>query len=65
MNRRPRNHGPWRSGEEIQQANIAVIEAMAAKLAPAFWRSLCERRELELSQEKIVIAPRKSLSCDV
>nr|WP_249795072.1 hypothetical protein [Bradyrhizobium sp. Oc8] len=48
-------HGLWRSGEESLGDNIAVIEVMAAKLAPEFWRSLRDRLERELSQEEIVI----------
>lgn len=32
-----------------------MIEVMAAKLAPEYWRSLRERLERELSQEEIVI----------
>ncbi|WP_244433058.1 hypothetical protein [Bradyrhizobium japonicum] len=47
--------GLWRSGHETERDNIAVIEVMAAKLAPEFWRTLCERLERELSQEEIVI----------
>jgi hypothetical protein len=35
--------GLWRSGGTTEQDNIAVIEVMAAKLAPEFWRSLRQR----------------------
>jgi hypothetical protein len=47
--------GLWRSGNETERDNIAVIEVMAAKLAPEYWRSLRERLERELAQEEIVI----------
>jgi len=47
--------GLWRSGNETERDNIAVVEVMAAKLAPEYWRSLRERLERELSQEEIVI----------
>ncbi|MCP3402042.1 MULTISPECIES: hypothetical protein [unclassified Bradyrhizobium] len=47
--------GLWRSGEETERDNIVVIEVMAAKLAPEFWRTLRERLERELIQEEIVI----------
>jgi hypothetical protein len=47
--------GLWRSGRTIERDNIAVVEVMAAKLAPEFWRPLRERLERELSQEEIVI----------
>jgi hypothetical protein len=47
--------GLWRSGDETERDNIAVIEVMAAKLAPEFWRALRERLERELSQKEIVI----------
>ncbi|MGY4358488.1 hypothetical protein ACVWZR_007613 [Bradyrhizobium sp. i1.3.1] len=47
--------GLWRSGEETMRDNIAVIEVMAAKLAPELWGSLRERLERELAQEEIVI----------
>jgi len=47
--------GLWRSGNETERDNIAVVEVMAARLAPEYWRSLRERLERELSQEEIVI----------
>ncbi|MET3997620.1 hypothetical protein ABID65_009303 [Bradyrhizobium sp. S3.9.2] len=47
--------GLWRNANETERDNIAVIEVMAAKLAPEYWRSLRERLERELSQEEIVI----------
>lgn len=47
--------GLWRSDGTTARDNIAVIEVMAAKLAPEFWRSLRERLEGELAQEEIVI----------
>ncbi|MBR0945453.1 MULTISPECIES: hypothetical protein [Bradyrhizobium] len=47
--------GLWRSGDTTERDDIAVVEVMAAKLAPEFWRSLRERLERELSQEEIVI----------
>lgn len=50
-----RGQGLWRSGDRTERDNIAVIEVMAAKLAPEYWRSLRERLERELSQEEIVI----------
>lgn len=48
-------HGLWRSGDTTERDDIAVVEVMAAKLAPEFWRSLRERLQRELSQEEIVI----------
>jgi hypothetical protein len=47
--------GLWRSDGTTERDTIAVIEVMAAKLAPEFWRSLRERLQRELSQEEIVI----------
>ncbi|AHY49478.1 hypothetical protein JEY40_34060 [Bradyrhizobium japonicum] len=51
--------GLWRSGHETERDNIAVIEVMAAKLAPEFWRTLRERleRELSLVSERCVWNP--------
>ncbi|WP_354234677.1 MULTISPECIES: hypothetical protein [unclassified Bradyrhizobium] len=44
-------------GEAVttERDTIAVVEVMAAKLAPEFWRFLRERLQRELSQEEIVI----------
>ena len=47
--------GLWRSDGTTERDTIAVIEVMAAKLAPEFWRSLRERLKRELSQEEVVI----------
>ena len=47
--------GLWRSGSETERDNIAVVEIMAERLVPEFWRSLRERLERELSQEEIVV----------
>jgi hypothetical protein len=47
--------GLWRSGSETERDNIAVVEVMAERLVPEFWRSLRERLERELSQDEIVI----------
>ena len=47
--------GLWRSGSETERDNIAVVEVMAERLVPEFWRSLRERLERELSQEEIVV----------
>lgn len=47
--------GLWRSGSETERDNIAVVEVMAERLLPEYWRSLREKLEHELSQEEIVI----------
>ena len=48
--------GLWRERRRrLEQDNIAVIEVMAEELDRAFWQSLRERLERELSQEEIVI----------
>ncbi|WP_245444379.1 hypothetical protein [Bradyrhizobium sp. Y36] len=47
--------GLWGSGDTTERDDIAVVEVIAAKLAPEFWRSLRERIERELSQEEIII----------
>jgi hypothetical protein len=47
--------GLWRNGGVTQQDNIAVVEVMAKELDPAFWGSLRERMERDLSQDQIVI----------
>ena len=47
--------GLWRRGGRTERDEVAVVEVMAAKLAPESWRSLRERLERELAQEEIVI----------
>jgi hypothetical protein len=47
--------GLWRSGGETQRDNIAVVEVMAERLDPVFWRCMRERLDKELSQKVIVI----------
>ncbi|MGX0962362.1 hypothetical protein AB7M63_002811 [Bradyrhizobium japonicum] len=47
--------GLWRSDVTTERDTIAVVEVMATKLAPEFWRFLRERLQRELSQEEIVI----------
>jgi hypothetical protein len=45
--------GLWWSGGEIQRDNIAVIEVMAGRLQPEYWRRLRERLKRQLSQEEV------------
>src|ERR1044072_6537114 len=52
--RSPRQ-GLWRTEDEPQRDNIAIVEIMVAKLAKYSWRSLRQRLERQLSQEEIVI----------
>ena len=47
--------GLWQSGGATEKDRIAVVEVMVEHLDHAFWRSLRERLERELSQEEIVI----------
>ena len=47
--------GLWQSGGSTEKDRIAVVEVMVEHLDHAFWRSLRERLERELSQEEIVI----------
>ena len=47
--------GLWQSGGTTEKDHIAVVEVMAEHLDPAFWWSLRERLERELTQEEIVI----------
>ena len=47
--------GLWQSGSGTEKDRIAVVEVMVDRLDPAFWRSLRERIERELSQDEIVI----------
>ena len=47
--------GLWQSGDATEKDRIAVVEVMVERLDRAFWRSLRERLERELSQEEIVI----------
>ena len=47
--------GLWQSGSGTEKDSIAVVEVMADRLDPAYWRSLRERLERELSQDEIVI----------
>jgi hypothetical protein len=47
--------GLWHSGSGTDKDRVAVVEVMVDRLDPAFWRSLRERVERELSQDEIVI----------
>ena len=47
--------GVWQSGGSTENDRIAVVEVMVERLDHAFWRSLRERLERELSQDEIVI----------
>jgi hypothetical protein len=47
--------GLWQSGDATEKDRIAVVEVMVEHLDHAFWRSMRERLERELSQEEIVI----------
>ncbi len=54
--------GLWRSGDTTERDDVAVVEVMAAKLAPEFWGAQRERLERELSQEEIVIRAQEIIS---
>ncbi|MCK1284718.1 hypothetical protein IVB41_12410 [Bradyrhizobium sp. 44] len=54
--------GLWRSGDTTERDDVAVVEVMAAKLAPEFWASLRERLKRELAQEEIVIRAQEIIS---
>jgi hypothetical protein len=47
--------GLWQNGGNKERDSIAVVEVMAERLDRAFWRSLRERLERELTQDEIVI----------
>jgi hypothetical protein len=47
--------GLWQSGGATEKDRIAVVEVMVEQIDPAFWRSLRETLERELSQEEIII----------
>ena len=47
--------GLWQRGGTTEKDGIAVVEVMAEHLDLAFWRSLRERLERELTQDEIVI----------
>jgi hypothetical protein len=47
--------GLWQAGAGKEKDSIAVVEVMAEGLDRAFWRSLRERLERELSQDEIVM----------
>jgi hypothetical protein len=47
--------GLWRSGGQTERDSIAVVEVMAERLLPDYWRSLRQRLQKELGQEEIVI----------
>jgi hypothetical protein len=47
--------GLWQSGGATEKDRIAVVEVMVERIDPAFWRSLRETLERELSQEEIII----------
>ena len=47
--------GLWQSGGATEKDSVAVVEVMVERLDRAFWRSLRERLERELSQDEIVI----------
>ena len=52
---RASGQGLWQSGDSTEKDSIAVVEVMAEHLDLAFWRSLRERLERELTQDEIVI----------
>ena len=47
--------GLWQSGGPTEKDRIAVVEVMVEQIDYAFWRSLREKLERELSQEEIII----------
>jgi hypothetical protein len=47
--------GLWETGGHVATDNIAVIEVMTEGLDVAYWKTLRQRLERELSQEEIVI----------
>ena len=47
--------GLWQNGGSMEKDTIAVVEVMAEQLDLAYWQSLRERLERELSQKEIVI----------
>jgi hypothetical protein len=47
--------GLWQSGGGTEKDSIAVVEVMVDRLDRAFWRTLRERLERELSQDEIII----------
>jgi hypothetical protein len=51
--------GLWETGGNVATDNIAVIEVMTEGLDVAYWRTLRQRLERELSQEEIVIRARE------
>jgi hypothetical protein len=53
--------GLWRDSGGTERDTIAVVEVMAEELAQAYWRSLRERLERELSQDEIVIRAQKTI----
>jgi hypothetical protein len=50
----------WQNGSGTKKDSIAVIEVMVERLDPAFWQSLRERLERELSQDESSSGLRKS-----
>jgi len=51
--------GLWETGRNVAMDNIAVIEVMTEGLDEAYWQTLRQRLERELSQEEIVIRARE------
>jgi hypothetical protein len=47
--------GLWHNGDGTEEDSIAVVEVMAERLDPLYWKSLRERLERELYQKEIVI----------
>jgi len=47
--------GLWQSSGGTEKDSIAVVEVMVENLDRAYWRSLRDRLECELSQDEIVI----------
>ena len=51
--------GLWRNDNGTERDNVAVVEVMADRLVPEYWKSLRKRLEDDLSQEEIVIRAQK------
>jgi hypothetical protein len=54
--------GLRRNGSATKRDNIAVVEVMADRLVPEYWKSLRKRLEGDLSQKEIVICEQEIIS---
>ena len=54
--------GLWRRDGKTECDEVAVVEVMAAQLAPEFWGAVRDRLEKELAQEEIVIRAQEIIS---